>query len=75
MTINEKLDDLELKKGLNIKFTIFFFVLFIIFWFIYYGRLSKYFSLVCALMFLCIAVFYFINLLINLKLIAEQLKK
>ena len=66
---------LLLRKNLTIKFLALSFCLFIIFYYFYMEKLSKYFALVCALLFLGIALYYFLilrNVLIKLKVLSDQ---
>ena len=66
---------LLLRKNLTIKFLALSFCLFIIFYYFYLEKLSKYFALACAFLFLGIAVYYFLilrNVLQRLKVFDDQ---
>lgn len=71
--MNEK-ENLLLKRSLTTKFAVFFLFLFIFFWVIYFQKVSKYFILICAWLFLAIDLYYFVFLfLINKKI--KQIKE
>lgn len=68
---------LLLRKSLTIKLLALSFCLFIIFYYFYMEKLSKYFALVCAFLFLGIALYYFLilrNVLLKLKKL-KQIEK
>lgn len=69
---------LLLRKNLTIKFLALSFCLFIIFYYFYLEKLSKYFALVCALLFLGIALYYFLilrNTLFKLRKLKQSDKE
>jgi len=60
--LREKREVLKVRKTITLKLLIVSFVLFIIFWYFFLGKLSIYFALVCAMVFLMFSGYFSIML-------------